>query len=498
MENVLDTIKNRQLTFEQKVIQLARQAENSLEVLDITPEITEYMNKGIICDLYEGNAPYRPRYILPDYRKFMEKGSEFLKLAPPKNLYEAVNHLQILYKHTPSISTYPVFLGNIDTLLEPFIEDETQAYTIIKLFLTHIDRTLTDSFVHANIGPTDTKAGRLILKAERELVHSVPNLTLKYDTNTPDDFALEAIRTGLAAAKPYFANHTQFVKDFGEDYGIASCYNGLPTAGGSHTLVRMNLKNLAFESADETDFLENVLPHAVALMCRLMDQRIKFLVEESGFFEGHFLVKEGLIDKNRFGAMFGVHGLAECVNHLLKAADLKNKFGRSAAANKLGECILKVLEKEVHKHSNPYCQIAGGRFWLHAQCGIGDDVDTTPGCRIPPGDEPETLEHILQASMYHKYFPAGTSDIFVFDETAQRNPEALLDIIKGAMFCGLRIFAFYQSDNDLIRITGYLVKRSEMEKYRSGCQNLKDTVALGAPSSKSLNIEKRKVIKVDG
>jgi YjjI family glycine radical enzyme len=495
MDDILKTIKNQQLTFEQKIIELSRQAENTLNVLKIDDEVKYLIEKKIICDLYEGNAPYRPRYILPDYEKFMQNGSKFLRLNPPENLYEAVNNLLILYKHTPSITTFPVFLGNIDVLLEPFITKETSDFEIIKLFLTHIDRTLTDSFVHANIGPLETKAGKLILKAERELVNSIPNLTLKYDETTSDNFALEAILTGLKAAKPYFANHKMFIDDFGEKYGIASCYNGLPTGGGSFTLVRMNLKNLAYESKNSEHFFTDILPNGVGAMCRLMDQRIKFIVEESGFFESNFLVEEGLIDKNRFLAMFGIHGLAECVNYLNDAKDIKQKFGHSETANNLGLKILEHLEIEVEKHPNKYCLISGGKFKLHAQCGIGDDVNTSPGCRIPAGEEPETLEQILQASLYHKFFPTGISDIFTFDQLAEKNPQYILDIIKGAMKSGMRIFSFYTKDADLIRITGYLVKKSEIEKHNLGEKSLHDTVSLGAPTYKGINVEKRKLIK---
>ena len=116
---------------------------------------------------------------MPDYEKFMKEGSKFLGLTPPKDIWEAVNNLLILYKHVPSITSFPVYIGNIDTLLEPYINDEKEAFHAIKLFLTHIDRTITDSFCHANIGPMDTKAGRLILKAEKELTNAIPNLTLK-------------------------------------------------------------------------------------------------------------------------------------------------------------------------------------------------------------------------------------------------------------------------------------------------------------------------------
>lgn len=169
MDNVLNIIKDMTLTYEQKLLTLAKAAENSLNVLNIRKNAQEYIDEGIICDLLEGHAPYRPRYIVPDYEKFMKNGSGFLGLEPPKDIWEAVNSLLILYRHVPSVTSFPVYLGNIDTLLDPFIKDEEEAFKAIKLFLTHIDRTLTDSFCHANIGPVDTKAGRLILRIEREL-----------------------------------------------------------------------------------------------------------------------------------------------------------------------------------------------------------------------------------------------------------------------------------------------------------------------------------------
>ena len=75
MNNVLNIIKNNGLTFEQKINSLAKEAENSICVLDITKKTQEYLEKGIICDLFEGNIPFRPRYIVPDYKKFMRNGS---------------------------------------------------------------------------------------------------------------------------------------------------------------------------------------------------------------------------------------------------------------------------------------------------------------------------------------------------------------------------------------------------------------------------------------
>ena len=42
-------------------------------------------------------------------------------------------------------------------------------------------------------------------------------------------------------------------------------------------------------------------------------------MEESGFFESSFLVKEGLIEKEKFTGLAGVVGIADAVNYLLKS-----------------------------------------------------------------------------------------------------------------------------------------------------------------------------------
>ncbi|WP_349763263.1 YjjI family glycine radical enzyme, partial [Fusobacterium sp. SYSU M8D902] len=430
---ILETIKCNSLTYEQKIITLARLAENSLNVLNKSEKLKEYMEKNIICDLMEGEAPYRPRYIVPDYDKFMKQGSEFLGLDTPTNIWEAVNNLLILYKHVPSITTMPVYLGNIDYLLDPFITDENEAYLAIKLFLKHVDSTITDSFCHANIGPLETKAGRIILKVMRELQLPTPNLTLKYDESTSKALALDSIETALSTAKPSFANNKMFEQDFKGEYGIVSCYNGLKVGGGANTLIRIKLGTLAKEAQSIEDFFTRVLPDVTAEVLTFIDERSRFLIDESGFFESSFLVKEGLIEKEKFTGLFGVVGLAECVNHLLNATEQKKRFGYSEIANELGEKIIKTLYTSIENHKSKY---AGSFFnnshLLHSQVGIDTDVNESPGCRIPIGEEPELLEHILQSAPFHKYCPSGIGDIFIFDQTYNNNIEAILDIIKGA------------------------------------------------------------------
>ena len=94
------------------------------------------------------------------------------------------------------------------------------------------------------------------------------------------------------------------------------------------------------------------------------------------------------------------------------------------------------------------------------------DKGITAGVRIPVGDEPDSMsDHLRHSARFHKLIPTGCSDIFPMESTAKNNPSAMLDIVKGAFSLGVKYISFYEKDGDLVRITSYLVKRSEMEKY---------------------------------
>lgn len=500
-QEILDIITSRSLTHEQKLTNLSGKADSLLEVLELPEGLEELLEpvegKQCICDLFEGHAPMRPRYIVPDYYKLMREGCAFLQLAPPQDLYEALNTLLIFYKNVPSITNYPVYLGDLDKLLEPFIEDveEEQAKKMIRLFLMHIDRTILDSFSHADLGPEATKVGRLILEAERELQDAVPNITMRYAADiTPDDFAIECVKTALKTAKPSFANHHMFQKELGDQYVLASCYNGLLLGGGSYTLCRLILGNIAKRASDRKDFFENQLPYVLERMALYMDERIRFEVEESGFFESNFLAREGFIKRDRFTAMFGMVGLAECVNTLMELEGKSGRFGHDEQADDLGVEIMDAIQAFNEAHTNPYCEATGGHFLLHAQVGIAQDKGISPGTRIPIGEEPkELMDQLRHCSRFHKYFPSGTGDIFPVDVTVHKNPEFVLDIIKGAFASDLRYLSFYESDSDVIRVTGYLAKRSEIEKYQRGESVLQNTTQLATGATENGHIQQRRI-----
>ena len=494
MNKVLDIVTSKGLTYEQKVVALAHAAENSLEVLEIPEKTRHYMETGAICDLDEGHAPYRPRYIMPDYEAAVKKGCEFLQLDPPKDLDEVIQFLEILYRHVPSITTYPVYLGNIDRLIEPFLEgvSDEEAEKKLRLFLIYLDRTITDGFCHANLGPEETRTGRIILKLEKELQNAVPNLTLKYDPDiTPDSYGELALYTSLYCANPAICNHRMHKDTYG-DYGISSCYNILPIGGGSYTLTRIVLPKLVPEAESREQFLTETLPDCLQRMGDYMNERIRFLVEESNFFETSFLSREGFISRDKFLAMFGVVGLAECTNLLMDDPD--KIYGSDQEADQLADQIMQVIAEYAETSKALYSEVFHDHFALHAQVGIDSDHGITSGVRIPVGMEPERMyDHLRHSARFHRFFPTGCADIFSFDPTGRNNPAAMLDIVKGAFSLGDKYISFYASDSDLVRITGYLVKRSEMEKYYEGEAVLQNTVYLGGDNYRNAHLENRKV-----
>ena len=72
-EQILSIIKSPELTHEQKITNMANQADSLLEVLDVPEGLDELLNVEqdvkCICDLFEGHAPVRPRYIAPEKKK---------------------------------------------------------------------------------------------------------------------------------------------------------------------------------------------------------------------------------------------------------------------------------------------------------------------------------------------------------------------------------------------------------------------------------------------
>lgn len=492
----LDIIKNKALTYEQKTSQLAKLAENLNDFPKgaTNDRLFEISKQGGFCDLWEGHAPYSPRYICPNYQKLLDEGCKFLRLEKAESLLDAINSLLIFYHHVPSVTRYPVYIGKIDKLLDRYITDRNEAKKLIRWFLISLDRTINDSFCHANIGPEKTVAGEIILELLPELNNVTPNMTILYDQDiTPDDFAEKCIYTSLLTANPAFANDKYYRKDFKGDYAIASCYNGLPISGGAFTLSRLRLGSLARTSKSKKDFFNNVLPEAIDLMCNFMENKIKFIVEESQFFQTNFLVTEGFVELDRFVGLFGVVGLHECVEKLLEFENKNYEFGKDDYANNLGLEVMDLIENRVSSFKSKYSKFWNNKFMLHSQVGAQDDSGDSAGVRIQIGKEIPIYDHIKHSGLFHKYFPSGIGDHFPFDETAIKNPSAVLDIFKAAFKFNMRYISCYGENGDLIRVTGYLVKKSDMEKFINGENVSYDTVQYAKEAFEKYHLLERKV-----
>ncbi len=502
-KDIINLVKSTNSTTEQKInglVGLARNIADPRETMNYSEQDFEFIKKEMICDLSEGNVVITPRYTLPDFFVYINKGCEYLDLKKPTDLDELLDGLLILYFHTPSVVNYPVYVGNLDSMIDPFLSgNDEEDYKKIKRFLHHIDRTTPTAFCHANIGPKDNKAARLILRATLELMSPTPNITLIYDEElTSDEFAHECLKVSLKTAKPSFANNKIYSKDV-DGYGIASCYNALPVKGGGYTLPRIRMGTVAMNCDSLEHCMNDVLPKVVDSMLHIMDVRIKFLVEESNFFEGDFMVQEGFLDKDRFVGMFGFLGLADAVNIFLKQEGINETFGQSERGNEIGKLILDYIESRVENHEAKYSPLSNGKYLLHAQVGTSNlesDKYNTPAHRIKVGQEPELPDHILCAKEFQKYFKAGCGDLFNFDQTYENRPEPILDMIKGAFNMDVRYISPYLVNQDLVRVTGYLAKRSEVAKIKAGQSAFRDGALYGEGMESSQQLlTGRKVVK---
>ena len=83
----MDIIRDPSKTHRQTVFALAELADRLCDYPAGIPENFQRLaDEEILCDHNDGHAPLCPRYILPDYERFMERGCDFLRLPAPRTL----------------------------------------------------------------------------------------------------------------------------------------------------------------------------------------------------------------------------------------------------------------------------------------------------------------------------------------------------------------------------------------------------------------------------
>ena len=93
----LSIVQDGTLGYDQKVRRLAALATDALSYPVISDECRDALDKRVICDMYEGHAPFTARYILPDYERMIRTGIAHLELPPPTTFVDALAFLQIAY-----------------------------------------------------------------------------------------------------------------------------------------------------------------------------------------------------------------------------------------------------------------------------------------------------------------------------------------------------------------------------------------------------------------
>ena len=188
-----------------------------------------------------------------------------------------------------------------------------------------------------------------------------------------------------------------------------------------------------------------------------------------------------MLDPQKFTAYLGAFGLAEAVNWLMaKNGRDEAHYGSNPQANALAEKMVRSISDELKKNPAIHCEGSGGLVTFHAQVGISTDLDLTPGVRIPAGEEPELYAQLACEAALHTYIPGGCSVILEFDQTAEKNPKAVLDIAKGAMQKGVRILSIGSANSEFVRVTGYLIRRVDLENAKREVKNRHSSAALGA------------------
>ena len=164
-----------------------------------------------------------------------------------------------------------------------------------------------------------------------------------------------------------------------------------------------------------------------------MAARIRYLVEEARFFEHSWLVRgRAARTWTATPRCSASTALAEAVSLVLehegssraratatttgrRRAGAPDRDAASATSSRRGRC--------------PTARANGGRALLHSQSGIDSDVGRHRGLPDPGGRRARRCsEHLRTVRPNHALFPAGISDVLAFDDTARRNPDAVVDV----------------------------------------------------------------------
>jgi ferredoxin len=170
------------------------------------------------------------------------------------------------------------------------------------------------------------------------------------------------------------------------------------------------------------------------------------------------------------------------------------RYGHDEAANALSYRITRAVAAQVAERPLPYCEGFGGR----ACCTRSRASTATSASRPAPASRsaasPASTSTCARWRRTTRCSPPASPTSCTSTRPPTRNPEAVVDVIRGAFAEGMRDVTFNLDSNDFIRITGYLVRKSDLARIDEGARH--GSTFLGAGSEAEAHCTQRATKRV--
>ncbi len=462
-----------------------------------------------------------PWSLAPEYARLVKRGSNHLQFPGVTTLTQALRALRAAVVALPSGLNHGPAFGSLDALLLPLATgvDPDVVDAEIGSFWQELDHLAAGSAT-AVVGPELTPVSEALLRAEREHGRtSEALLFVRPDPGRDDGLIQEAVHTLLATGRIHLADGRRDLAVVrggslavpggslaalsapggevpGGHQGLrlvpVGCGRSVPAGGGVHAVTVLDLVGtsggLGPGGAPEYDgapsarvpsesglrpYLESVLPVRVGRALYRLRLLVRDRVEGSTFFEDSWLVREGLVHRDRFTAVLELAGVAEAARRALGVDTA------SPEPELIAEAALRITDRVaelVAAESLPYCDGTAGRAMLRGAAGTGLGAVFDPADRSVPVDPgrlepppPRPYEGLRAAAPLSAMFPAGICEQVSLDPAVVENPRAAEDLLRGALRVGVpEVAASVAVDAGPVtpRVTGFYARRRDVVALR--------------------------------
>ena len=425
------TLTSQALTHEQKLMSLAKEAENAFDVLDIPPRTRHFFETGAINDSSSRGTPLPPPVHPARLRSVRPAGQRLPPPAAALRIWTSCSFpLMTLYRHVPSITNFPVYRAIWTPSSTPsWTAGATrEARRKLRLFPQpsgpHHHRLL----LPCHLGPAATRAGRLLLEVLSEVQNTVPNFTLKYDPEvTPDAFAEAAIRCSPACStRPCAA-----IPPTGTPLTTTAC-RAVTTScpsGAAYTPHPGHPHPPGGRRRGVEHFVEELLPGVPAPDDRLHERAHPLPGGAVRLLPSSFLVQGGPYLRRPPSAHVRRHRSGRGGQPPAPGPGLV--YGREGEADALGVRIMEKIDAVVKTlpaaHSPDREPLPAPR-----PGGPGPRRGHHLRRAYPRGSEPESFaDHLRHCARFHPLFPRRVGTSSPSPPMWEQNPAALLDVVKG-------------------------------------------------------------------